>query len=439
MNAQYRAGATLKRLRLSRGWSLAGTARAILAAADELGQTVGTSVASVQRSVARWESASPVLPGERYQLLLAHIYGRDTAGEYSLGPGSDFAELMEALAHLGAGSTQLAHLCALMVRVATEAGGGFALLGPATRPLVVQAMADPSAVSEALLDGLAGTVTAVDAQVGSVPFARLRILLDPVLRACERLLDAGTHLDHPELHSVAARAYTLAGRLAFETRDDTAARALYEAAARSADHLPHWRRAAVHMSHALVTLYSSADLTAASRLVEAAVRDARAGESGLTRARAHAVQAEIAARSGLERHARTALSLAWYDMDRDHAGDPSASGFSADHLRGFEGLCHLYAGAPSTAHDYFAGAAAALRAPREQVQRAIVAMDQALARVKLGAPREAVELLHGCIDAAADTRGRVAWLRLRTARERLRPWRGESWVRDLDDHLIDSL
>ncbi|WP_030671785.1 hypothetical protein [Streptomyces rimosus] len=440
MNAQCRLGAaTLKRLRLSRGWSLAGTARAILAAADDLGQTVGTSVASVQRSVARWESAKPTLPGDRYQLLLAHLYGRDTTGEYSLGPGSDFTELMDALARLGAGSIQLDQLRALMVRLATDAGGGFVLLGPAIRPLITQAMTNPSSVSEVLLEGLDGTVATVDAQIGSVPFVRLRILLDPVVHACDRLIGTGAQREHCRLSSVAARAYTLAARLAFETRDDTAAHALYEAATRSAAHLPKWRRSVVHMSRALVSLYSSSGPAVASRLIEAAVRDARAGESGLTRARAHALQAEMAARAGLDRPTRTALSLAWYDTDRDHSGDPSASSFSADHLRGFEGVCQLFVGEPTAAHDYFEGAAAALRAPREQVQRTIVTTDQALARIRMNAPREAADLLHGCIDTADSTGSRVARLRLRIAREGLRPWHSESWVRDLDDHMISAM
>ncbi|MEV2194676.1 hypothetical protein AB0I02_27360 [Streptomyces phaeochromogenes] len=38
--------ATLKRLRLSRGWSLADNARALIDAASRLGQPLGSSVAS---------------------------------------------------------------------------------------------------------------------------------------------------------------------------------------------------------------------------------------------------------------------------------------------------------------------------------------------------------------------------------------------------------
>ncbi|AJC53632.1 hypothetical protein GZL_01028 [Streptomyces sp. 769] len=173
-----------------------------------------------------------------------------------------------------------------------------------------------------------------------------------------------------------------------------------------------------------------------------AQRDARAGESATVRARARALQAEIIARAGGEyaqRQARAALSLAWYDLDGDHAGDPSPSSFTAAHLRGFEGVTSLYVGDAAAAHDEFARSAAALTRPREQVQRAIVTTDQALARLRLGDPQSAAALLHACVDAASATGGRVATIRLRRARRELRPWRREDWVADLDDHMIEVL
>ncbi|MFE1879970.1 hypothetical protein [Streptomyces diastatochromogenes] len=180
------------------------------------------------------------------------------------------------------------------------------------------------------------------------------------------------------------------------------------------------------MSHALVTLCSTPGIEAVQRLVDAAVRDARAGESVTVRARAHALQAEIEARAGRERHAPAALAPAWYD--------PASTSFSPAHLRGFEGVMSLYVGDPAEAHDYYAGSAEAPQAPR-----AIVSTDQALARIRLDEPESAAELLHGCIDAASATRGRVASIRLRRARSDLRPWRRADWFADLDDCLIESL
>ncbi|WP_406341294.1 hypothetical protein [Streptomyces sp. NBC_00648] len=118
--------AALKALRRRRGLSLAETARALIAIAEEIGQprTSLRTVAGLQRSVARWESAHPPRPDERHQLLLAHLYARTPTGQIALGPGSDFAELIDALAHLGESARQLAELRSVLVRAATDQGGG---------------------------------------------------------------------------------------------------------------------------------------------------------------------------------------------------------------------------------------------------------------------------------------------------------------------------
>ncbi|MEU0812667.1 hypothetical protein, partial [Streptomyces sp. NPDC005970] len=296
--------AALKSLRKARGWSLTDAARALIATARRLGQPLDSSVASVQRSVARWESATrPILPSDRYQLLLAHLYTRGVDGHIALGPGSDFAELLDALAHLGEAEARLSDLRALLTRTATDDGTGvLALLGPTTRLSMAAALTDPARVDEVLIDGLRKAVGDVNAQVGSLPFARLQILLAPVIESCRRLLTGDVPAPFlPGLRAVAAQAYTLGGRLAFETRDDQASRALYAAATATAD----------------------------------------------------------------------------------GGGDPAPTSFGRDHLRGFEGLCELYVGDAAVAHDFFADSAAALGAPRERVQRAIVSTDQALACIRL--------------------------------------------------------
>ncbi|MFZ3595264.1 hypothetical protein [Streptomyces sp. BH104] len=439
--------ATLKRLRQRRGWSLRDTAQALIDTAALLGQSLDSSLAGVQRSVARWESATaPVLPSERYQLLLAHRYAHDASGQPSLGPGSDFAELLDAFAHLGESEQRLDELRTLLVHTATDTGGRLlALLGPTTEFALAAALADPSHVNEELLDAMRAAINHVNGQVGSIPFMRLQILLAPIVESCRRLLNETAAVPDvfvPDLQTVAAQAYTLAGRFAFETRDDQASQSLYAAATTAAGAIgAPWRRAMVHMSHALVTLYSTSGLGPAKALVDAAVRDARAGESVTVRARAHALQAEISARAGSGKHAKAALALAWYDMESSRDGDPAAAttSFSPAHLRGFEGVTSLYVGDASEAHDYFERSAGSLSAPRERVQRAIVSTDQAAARIRLDDPQAAAALLHGCVEAAASTGGRVASIRLRRARRDLRPWRREDFVADLDNHMFDTL
>ncbi|MFC7588831.1 hypothetical protein ACFQYP_37905 [Nonomuraea antimicrobica] len=401
--------AMLKRLRRSRGWSLADTARALSGMAAQLGQPFDTSIASVQRSISRWEtSTGPIVPSERYQLLLAHLYAHNARGGTSLGPGSDFAELLDALGHFGLSEGRLNDLRTILVRSVTDSGVELlALLGPSTQAALSGALADPSRLDEGLLAALRDSVAQVNGQVGSIPFVRLQLLLAPIIESCRRLLDmAVPDAFMPDLQLISAQAYMLAGRFAFETRDDAASRALYLVATDVVGRLGiPWRRAVVHMSNALVKLYSEPGLDVAKALIDAAVRDARAGQSVTIRARAHALQAEIAARAGADKHAKAALALAWYDLDQDRSADPATNSFSPGHLSGFEGITSLYVGDPSQAHDYFARSAQALVAPREQVQRAIVAADQALARIRLGDPQSAADLLHGCIDAASETGG----------------------------------
>ncbi|WP_338058386.1 hypothetical protein [Streptomyces antioxidans] len=109
----------------------------------------------MQRSVARWESKRPILPSDRYQLLLAHLYARRCDGQIALGSGSDFAHLLDALADLGAAETQVRELRALLMRTATDTGTGLlALLGPTTQLSMAAALADPARLDDALLAGI---------------------------------------------------------------------------------------------------------------------------------------------------------------------------------------------------------------------------------------------------------------------------------------------
>jgi transcriptional regulator with XRE-family HTH domain len=442
MDDRAAGAAALKQLRKRRGLSLAAFARALITTAEGLHQPPLPAASSVQRSVARWEATKPTMPDERHQLLLAHLYARTPGGDLALGAGSDFAQYLEALGLLGESERRIAELRTTLLRAATDTGGSMlALLAPGVHASLAAALHNPARTDEQTLAGLASVVADVDAEVGSLPMVRLQLLLAPAVEAARRLLSGPV----PEpimarLREVAVAGLTLAGRLAFETRDDTASRALYAEASQEARKLAEpWRLASVHMSHALTNLYARRGLDEARRLVDEAVRAARTGQSTLVRARAHALQAELAARAGHKRQAQTALGLAWYDMEADHAGDPAPTSFSPGHLRGFEGVCELYVGDPSEAHDRFARSASTLSAPRERVQQAIVKTDQALARIRLDEPEAAADLLHDCVDAASATGGRVPALRLRRARQELRPWRREDWVADLDDHLMDAL
>ncbi|WP_218177743.1 hypothetical protein [Amycolatopsis australiensis] len=421
------AAVLLRRLREGRGWSWADLARALRDTARQLAVTslMDRQLASIQRAVARWESVSDrTSPSDRYQFLLVHLYARTPAGDQAIGPGSDFATLLDALRLFGTPPERVQQLVALVTHRTQGDDGN---------------LSDPSQLDHEDLTRLSEAVTAINGQVGAVPFVRLQLQLTPIVESCRRLVRHEQVGRRQELVLLAAAAYSLAGRLAFETRDDEAAMALYTEATEVAAHLEdRSHRAAIQTSHTMVILHATDDLEAAGTMAHAATFDAHRGSSYAIRARAHAVHAEICARAGHADKAAAALDRAWKTAEQVSIDDPH-SGFTTDRLDGFDGLCALHAGDASHAHDRLDRSMSALRFSRDAVQRGIVSTDLALARLRLGDPAACVDLLHEAVDITAATGGRVAAKRIRLARRELRPWRNEDFLADLDDHIHDSL
>ncbi|SNS25988.1 hypothetical protein SAMN05443665_100260 [Actinomadura meyerae] len=448
MDGQRKTGArSLRRLRTARGWSWTELATQLRLHARTLHiQRIGAAqLSSIRRTIGRWESAASV-PDEQYQLLLAYVYARTSTGSVALGPGSDFRQLLETLALLGALPERLDEIAGTVSAAVTDSGTHLlAFLGAPVRNELAGALARPESLSLSLLDALAELSRSVDQRIGTVPFVRLYLVQAAAVEACRHLLVG----EHPaqfrsRLWSVAACSFALAARLAFETHDDVAALNLYAQAVEAAGEADPSERALIRSSQTMVVYYSTGDLGRARRIADAAVQDARRGESRLMRARAHALQAEMAVRGEpvRRRDAEAALHLAWHDLDGDTSDDPMAGSFSKGRLRGFEGVCGIFLGEAEGAERRLAESAEALKQSRESVQRAIVLTDRALARLRAsgaGAPQSAAELLHECVDLIAATRGRVAAQRLRRARLELRTWRRESFVADLDDHIHTAL
>ncbi|MPZ67290.1 MAG: hypothetical protein GEU83_17895 [Pseudonocardiaceae bacterium] len=367
--------------------------------------------------------------------MLAYLYARTGSGQPALGSGSDLDVLLTALAHLGVPERRTRELRDLVLRSASvDSDPLLVLLADPTRELAVDALRDPRRLNDELIDRLGASVSDVDRQIGSVPFVRLQLLLAPIVEVCRRLTD--TEALRERLGMLRLQAYLIAGRIAFETRDDAATRRWYTRAVEAAGTATGTTcRAAVRTSYAMTMLHSTTDGTV-RLIVEAAVVDARRGSDHRVRARAHALQAEEAARSGRDRDAAAALRLAWLDLESAGSADGA---FDADRLRGFEGVCELYLGTAERAHEHLERSVAALTAPREQVQRGIAGTDLAIARLRCGDVRAATTLLHDCIDTTAATRGRVAIQRIGRARRELAPWRTEPFVADLDDHIYDAM
>ncbi|MGH4021230.1 MAG: hypothetical protein ACRDT0_18780, partial [Pseudonocardiaceae bacterium] len=309
-------------------------------------------------------------------------------------------------------------------------GQPLALLTGPMRQLAVEALREPGQLDTELLDRLAASVSDVDRQIGSVPFVRLQLLLAPVIEVCLRLREPAPLQERTDV--LRCEAYLLAGRITFETRDDAAAQRWYTRAIAAAGDLV--RRAAARTSYAMTMLHSTGD-DGARAIVDAAVADARLGSNLRVRARAHALQSEVAARSGRGRDAGASLRLAWSEVE---AAGAANGGFNEGLLRGFEGVCELHLGTAERAHDLLELSLADLTAPRDQVQRGIIGADLAVARLRCGGVQAAVALLHDCVDITAATGGRVAAQRIGRARRELAPWRTEPFVTELDDHVYDA-
>ncbi|CAM5642537.1 hypothetical protein STENM36S_07299 [Streptomyces tendae] len=131
-------------------------------------------------------------------MLLAHLYAYGTDGRVCLGSGSDFAELLDALAHLGESERRLEELRTLLVRTATDSGAGLlALLGPSVEGALSRALDDAGRLDEGALDALRLVVADVNDRVGSLPLVRLQILLAPVIGRPPSPRRAGTGRSAP--------------------------------------------------------------------------------------------------------------------------------------------------------------------------------------------------------------------------------------------------
>lgn len=431
----------MRALRKRRGFSWHDEARALRETARRLHMpaVANADLSTIQRTIARWESGT-CRPSERYRLLLAHVFA-ERDGVARLGPGSDFDQLMTVFFGYGVTTERISELRDLVTTALTQ--GTDCLLAHLSLPLsgtLTAALADPARLDPALLAGLSAAVRDLGNRVGAVPFVRIQLGLAPIVEAC-RVLLTGTVPDglRDELLKVAVAAYALAARLAFETYDDASSASYYAEALSAAGLLPvPGRRAIVRTSQAMVTLYSTGNLRQAAQMADKAVNDAARSGNLPARARAHAIQAELAARTADPRRAFTALNAAWQDLDRAASANLAPGGIDSGRLWGFDGLCHLYAGDPAKAERYFADSVITLQKPRDAVQRDIVLADQAMARIRLGAYEAAVELLHECLRLAIGTRGRVATQRIRGCRRALDDRRGERFVAELDDHIHAS-
>jgi hypothetical protein len=376
----------LRHLREQRGWSWTDEARAIRDTARRLGMSrlAQADIGSIKRNIARWESeaAKATVPDERYQWLLAHLFvERD--GQFNVGPGSDLMRLLSAFALMG---VPAARITEVQVAVISWVERSDSTSSVRFGPLAL----DEATVAETML-----SFVAVSGTVGKVPFVRSQLAVAPFLAAL-RDIDQTTKASS-SVRILAARAFALAGRLAFELHDDQQARKHYATALAHARCLPDaWLAASLCTSITMVTMHRGDELAAAEKMANRAVRAALAGSSIAVRARAFAVSAEVAARRALVRPADTALAIAHNYSGQVPVDDPAGNGFDAAKLSGFVGLYHLLAGRGREAVEHLRDAARGVTEASDAVQRSIILADLAEGYVaqKCPEPEASVTVLH---------------------------------------------
>lgn len=342
---------------------------------------------------------------------------------------------MVALGELGVSLDRRRVLRTLATAAATGVSGALlAFLAPDLQGRLRKTLEDPDQLDMETVESLERVVTDLQQQQEALPFAQVQTALSPTIHALRRLLRGRQEpAVRQALCSIAARAFTMAGRLSFELHDDEDANARYDEALRAVRELRDGSiEAATLTSRSMVTQYATADVEAARQLADRAVRRAQAGGDRAVRARALAVQAEMHARKGDERR-----SLRTLDLARVHLADHTHSrSFDEARLDGFEGVCRLWLRQFEVAGAALHRCVDALDGPRDSVQKSIVLADLSLAHVGQGEPEVACHVLADCAELVARTHGRVAGQRLHRVRQELQPWRTERFVEELDDRIL---
>ncbi|MDQ7904687.1 hypothetical protein RB614_09155 [Phytohabitans sp. ZYX-F-186] len=384
--------------------------------------TANTALASIRRTIARWESGSSTIPDARYQWILAHVYA-ERGQEVQTGPGSDFLALLSAFQQMGVAPDRVAEL---HTTVLAWAEGRH----PAA-----------SRLDDGDLAEMTRTLNGITQQIGKIPFVRSQIALAPLIDSLRHAKQTNTDLP-PDGRTLAARTYAAAARLAFELRDDELSKRYYDKALSHAQRVPSQSLvASIGTSLAMVTMHRDDDFATAERIINTTIKAALAGPSMTTRARAFAIQSEIAARRKLVRPAAAALQLAEQYTEKASPDDPSGRPFDDARLAGFTGLYNLLTGSTTSAIDHLNRARYGIPESIDPIQLSIIVADLAKTHLVCSRPEPdlAVSSLRECVTLVGKSRSRVAAGRIRHVRWLLRRWNGHQSVADLDDHIYATL
>jgi transcriptional regulator with XRE-family HTH domain/tetratricopeptide (TPR) repeat protein len=444
----------LVELREGRGWSQADLAGALQRLARELPSDLGlqrvaaVSVQSIKRTIRRWETDG-VQPDERYCVLLAHAYATRN-GEATIGQGSEFELLVTAFAAMGVSVKRREYLCYLASAAATVAGGAFlSTFTPELRQRTERALMHPNQVDLGTLRGLRAAVSDLAQQSeGAMSYLRLVSAVTPHVLVVRHLLN-GTQPDpvRQELCELAVQTFSLAGRLAFNLRDDLSARQFRADADVAAGELRDgWMKRWWLSSRARVARFNDKDLDSALFFAKKACEQSDRS-SNVGQAWSFCVLAEMYSLNGDERKARKAIDLARLFARGDLDEDPAAHLFPESRFGGLDAVqarISAYEGTCCLRAEQLDQAEAALTAALDgipaaiQGQRSFLLADLATVAIRREQPERACDLLRAAYGIAGRTGAVIPLQRIYRVRRELHPWRHERFVMSLDELLLPA-
>ncbi len=246
---------------------------------------------------------------------------------------------------------------------------------------------------------------------------------------------SGATAQRTRLSGIAGEISLIAGQMAFDTNDHTAARGYYRAAAEAALEANNQSLYAVAFARSSFTYLENGDSMRALALISKAEATPIPGEDKLLQGWISAIQAEVHASLHEETACQIALDRAESQIESGGVSDRYWTGFGASRLTGYRSVCLLWLGKPQQALVHLNALLEQLE-PQSERRRARILADMATAYAQLGEVDEACQLAGNALTVARKTRQVAVEPRLQRFRTAISPWQDHAGVRHFDEQLL---
>lgn len=237
------------------------------------------------------------------------------------------------------------------------------------------------------------------------------------------------------LCGIAGEIALIAGQMAFDTNDHTAARGYYRAAAEAASEANNTSLYAVALARSSFTYLETGDAARALALVKKASATPIPGEDTIIRGWISAIRAETHSILRDDVACQIALDGAESQLQQGANNDRYWTGFSTSRLADYRGVCYVRLEQPKHALDILSTSLAQLT-PQAERRHARILADMATAQAQLGEVEEACRLAGEALTVAQRVRHDAVMPRLQRFREAVTPWQEHVAVRQFDEQLL---